>query len=38
MGKRPAEIESFLGNMSFTQWEDTVFYAKRRVASHGTGT
>jgi hypothetical protein len=38
MGKRPAESESFLGNMSSTQWEETVFDAKRREASHGNGT
>jgi hypothetical protein len=38
MGKRPAEVESFVGNMGSIQWEDTVFYAKRRIASHGNGT
>jgi hypothetical protein len=38
MGKRPAEVESFVGHMGSTQWEDTAFYAKRRTASHGNGT
>jgi len=38
MGKRPAESESFLGNMSSTQWEETDFDAKRRAAGHGNGT
>jgi hypothetical protein len=38
MGKRPAEVESFMGNMGSIQWEDTVFYAKRRETSHGNGT
>jgi hypothetical protein len=38
MGKRPAEVESFKGNMSSTQWEVSVFYAKRRITSHGNGT
>jgi hypothetical protein len=38
MGKRPAKRESFEGNMSSTQWEETVFDAKRREASHGNGT
>ena len=38
MGKRPAEVESFVGNMGSIQWEDTAFYAKRRIASHGNET
>jgi hypothetical protein len=38
MGKRPAEVESFVGNMGSIQREDTGFYAKRRTASHGNGT
>jgi hypothetical protein len=38
MGKRPAGIELLLGNMGSIQWEDTVFYAKRRDTSHGNGT
>ena len=38
MGKRPAEVESFVGNMGSMQWEDTAFYAKRRTADHGNGT
>ena len=38
MGKRLAEVESFMGNMSSIQGEDTVFYAKRRETSHGNGT
>jgi RNA-directed DNA polymerase len=37
MGKRPAEVESFVGNMGSMQWEDMAFYAKRRIASHGNG-
>ena len=38
MGKRPAEVESFVGHMDSMQWENTAFYAKRRIASHGNGT
>jgi hypothetical protein len=38
MGKRPAEVESFMGNMSSIQWEDMVFYAKRRITGHVNGT
>src|SRR6266446_2299622 len=38
MGKRPAEVESFVGNMGSIQREETAFYAKRRTASHGNGT
>ena len=38
MGKRPAEVESFVGNMGSMQGEDTGFYAKRRTTSHGNGT
>lgn len=34
MGKRAAEVELFVGNMSSIQREDTAFYAKRRTASH----
>ena len=37
MGKRPAEVELFVGNMGSIQWEDTAFYAKRRIAGHGNG-
>ena len=29
MGKRPAEVESFLGNMGSIQWEITALYTKR---------
>ena len=38
MGKRSAERDSFEGNMSSIQREDTAFYAKRRHASHDNGT
>ena len=38
MGKRPAEDESFDGNMGSIPREDSAFYAKRRIASHGNGT
>jgi hypothetical protein len=38
MGKRPAEVESFLGNITSIQREDTAFYAKRGEASYGNGT
>jgi len=38
MGKRPAEVESFVGNTSSIQREDTAFYAKRRSTSRGNGT
>src|SRR6266568_6898593 len=38
MGKRAAEVELFVGNMSSIQREDTVFYAKRRIASHDNRT
>ncbi len=38
MGKRPAEIEPFVGNMGSIQREDTAFYAKRRSASHDNWT
>jgi hypothetical protein len=38
MGKRPAEVESFVGNMGSMRWEDTAFYAKRRITGHGNGT
>jgi hypothetical protein len=38
MGKRPAENESFDGNMGSIPREDSAFYAKRRIASHGNGT
>ena len=37
MGKRPAEVESFVGNMGSIQREDTGFYAKRRTATMATG-
>ncbi len=35
---RAVERDSFEGNMSSIQREDTAFYAKRRSASHGNGT
>jgi hypothetical protein len=38
MGKRPAEVETFMGTMSSIQREDTVFYAKRRETSHDNRT
>ena len=38
MGKRVAEVEWFVGNMSSIQREDTAFYAKRRTASHDNRT
>jgi hypothetical protein len=38
MGKRPAEMVAFWGNMSSTPWEETVVSAKRRTTSHGNGT
>ena len=38
MGKRPAEDESFEGNMGSIPREDSAFYAKRRIASHGNRT
>jgi hypothetical protein len=38
MGKRPAGIELFVGNMGSIQREDTGSYAKRRSTSHGNGT
>jgi hypothetical protein len=38
MGKRPAGIGPFVGNMGSIQWEDTAFYATRRSASHDNGT
>ena len=38
MGKRAAEVELFVGNMSSIQREDSAFYAKRRTASHDNGT
>ena len=38
MGKRPAEGESFVGNMGSIRREDSAFYAKRRIASHDNGT
>ena len=38
MGKRAAEVELFVGNMSSIQREDTAFYAKRRTASHDNRT
>jgi hypothetical protein len=38
MGKRPAGIESFMGNIGSIQREDTVFYAKRRETGYGNGT
>ena len=38
MGKRPAEEESFMGNMGSIQWEDSALYTKRGTASHGNET
>jgi hypothetical protein len=38
MGKRPAEVELFVGNMGSIQREDSAFYAKRRSANHGNRT
>src|SRR5580704_14041749 len=38
MGKRPAEVELFVGNMGSIQREDSAFYAKRRIANHGNRT
>ena len=38
MGKRPAEVESFAGNMGSIRREDSAFYAKRRNANHGNRT
>src|SRR5215472_15559875 len=38
MGKRAAEVELFVGNMSSIQREDSAFYAKRRIASHDNRT
>ena len=38
MGKRAAEVELFVGNMSSIQREDSAFYAKRRTASHDNET
>src|SRR5713226_8430797 len=38
MGKRPAEGESFDGNMGSIQREDSAFYATRRTASQGNRT
>jgi len=38
MGKRAAEVELFVGNMSSIQREDSAFYAKGRSASHDNRT
>jgi len=38
MGKRAADVELFVGNMSSIQREDSAFYAKRRTASHDNRT
>src|SRR5215470_6150904 len=38
MGKRPAEVDLFVGDMGSIQREDSAFYAKRRIASHGNRT
>ena len=38
MGKRPAEVEMFVGNMGSMRREDSAFYAKRRNANHGNKT
>ena len=32
VGKRAAEVELFVGNMSSIQREDSVFYAKRKIS------
>jgi hypothetical protein len=38
MGKRPAEVDLFVGDMGSIQREDSAFYAKRRIANHGNRT
>src|SRR5262249_44544755 len=38
MGKRPAEVDLFVGNMGSIQREDSAYYAKRRIANHGNRT
>ena len=38
MGKRPAEVELFVGNMGSIQLEDSAFYAKRSIVDHGNRT
>ena len=38
MGKRPAAIEMFEGNMGSIQGEVRVFHAKERAICHGNGT
>ena len=38
MGKRPAEVELFVGNMGSILREDSAFYPKRRIANHGNRT
>jgi hypothetical protein len=38
MGKRAAEDELFVGNMSSIQRADSDFYAKRRTTSHDNRT
>jgi hypothetical protein len=37
-GSGQQKLNRSRGNMSSIQWEDTVFYAKRRITSHGDGT
>jgi hypothetical protein len=37
MGKRPAEVELFDGNMVSIQREKAAFYAKRRTVTMATG-
>jgi len=38
MGKRPAEVELFVGDVGSIQRKDSAFYAKRRIANHGNRT
>ena len=38
MGKRPAGVELFEGNMGSIQREGSAFYATRRTANHGNRT
>jgi hypothetical protein len=38
MGKRPAGVEWFEGDMGSIQREDTALYSKRGMTSHDNGT
>ena len=38
MGKRPAGVELFEGNMGSIQREGSAFYATRRTTNHGNRT